>query len=55
MTLTLRQIVAYLEFSEKLDRVERANDLSITSLAVGVQSDKHKQAIEKTIKELSAL
>jgi hypothetical protein len=48
MTLTPRRIAAYLEFGEKLDRMERANDLAIT--AIGAQGDKN--AIEKTIKEL---
>jgi hypothetical protein len=48
MTLTPRQLAAYLEFGEKLDRVERANDLTIT--AIGAQGD--QKAIEKTIKEL---
>jgi hypothetical protein len=48
MTLTPRQIAAYLEFGEKLDRIERANDLTIT--AIGAQGD--QKAIEKTIKEL---
>lgn len=49
MTLTPRQIAAYLEFGEKLDRIARANDLTIA--AIGAQGDKN--AIEKTIKELS--
>ena len=49
MTLTPRQIAAYLDFNDKLDRVERANSLAIT--ATGAQGD--KQAIEKTIRELS--
>jgi len=48
MTLTPRQIAAYLEFGEKLDRIERANDLTIA--AIGAQGD--KTSIEKTIKEL---
>jgi hypothetical protein len=48
MTLTWRQIVAYLEFTDKLDRVERANDLVVT--AVGAQGD--KQALDKMLKEL---
>jgi hypothetical protein len=48
MTLTPRQIAAYLEFGERLDRIEQANDLTIT--AIGAQGD--KKAIEKTIKEL---
>lgn len=49
MTLTPRQIAAYLEFTDKLDRIERANDLAIA--AMGAQGD--KKTIEKTIKELS--
>jgi hypothetical protein len=49
MTLTPRQVAAYLEFSEQLDRIERANALMIT--ATGAQGD--KQAIEKTLKALS--
>jgi hypothetical protein len=48
MNLTPRQIAAYLELGERLDRMERANDLAIT--AIGAQGDKN--AIEKTIKEL---
>jgi hypothetical protein len=48
MTLTPRQIAAYLEFSDKLDRIERANALTIA--AIGAQGD--SKAIEKTIKEL---
>lgn len=50
MTLTPRQIAAYLEFGEQLDRIERANDLAI--IATGTQGD--KKSIESTIKELSA-
>ena len=49
MTLTPRQIAAYLEFNAELDRNERADALMIT--AVGAQGD--KQAIEKTLKELN--
>jgi hypothetical protein len=49
MTLTLRQIAAYLEFSDRLDQADRANALVIS--AVGAQGD--KQAIEKALKELS--
>jgi len=37
MTLTPRQITAYLEFSIQLDRIERADALSIT--AIGAQGD----------------
>jgi hypothetical protein len=50
MMLTPRQIAAYLEFSDKLDRIEQANDLMIT--AMGAQGD--GKAIEETIKELGA-
>jgi len=49
MTLTPRQIAAYLEFSDRLDRIERANALAIS--AMGAQGD--IKAIEKRIKELS--
>jgi hypothetical protein len=49
MNLTPRQIAAYLEFSDKLDRIERANALMIA--AVGAQGD--NKAIEKTLKELN--
>jgi hypothetical protein len=50
MTLTPRQIAAYLEFIQKVDRIERADALMIA--AIGAQGD--KQAIEKTLKELSS-
>ena len=50
MTLTPRQIAAYLEFSKQLDRVERADALTIA--AIGAQGD--SKAIEKTLKELNA-
>jgi hypothetical protein len=49
MMLTPRQIAAYLEFSTKLDRNERADALMIA--AIGAQGD--SKAIEKTHKELS--
>jgi hypothetical protein len=49
MTLTPRQIAAYLEFSDKLDRIERANNLMIA--AIGAQGD--SKAIEKAIKDIS--
>jgi hypothetical protein len=49
MNLSPRQITAYLEFSDKLDRIERANNLMVT--AVGAQGD--SKTIEKTIKELN--
>jgi hypothetical protein len=48
MTLTPRQIAAYLEFGAKLDRIERANNLWVA--AMGAQGD--GKTIEKTIKEL---
>jgi hypothetical protein len=49
MNLSPRQIAAYLEFSDRLDRIERADALAIA--AIGAQGD--KQAIEKTLKEIS--
>jgi hypothetical protein len=49
MMLTPRQIAAYLEFSNKIDRIERANALMIA--AIGAQGD--SKAIEKTLKELN--
>jgi hypothetical protein len=48
MTLTPRQIVAFLEFSGKLDRIERADALMIA--AIGSQGD--SKVIEKTLKDL---
>jgi len=50
MNLTPRQIAAWLEFSDRLDRIERAYALTIA--AIGAQGD--GKQIEKTIKELSA-
>lgn len=50
MTLTPRQIAAWLEFSDKLDRIDRANQLVIS--AVGAQGD--KQTLDKVLKELDA-
>ena len=50
MTLSPRQIAAYLEFSDRLDRIERANALVIS--AIGAQGD--QKAIDKVIRELSA-
>jgi hypothetical protein len=47
MTLTPRQIAAYLEFSDKLDRIERANALTVAAL--GAQGE--GKVIEKAIKE----
>jgi hypothetical protein len=48
MSLSPRQIAAYLEFSDKLDRIERANALVVS--AIGAQGD--QKAIEKVIREL---
>jgi hypothetical protein len=50
MTLTWREIVAWLEFSYKLDRIDRANHVMTT--AYGTQGD--KQSIDKVVKELTA-
>jgi hypothetical protein len=47
MMLTPRQMAAYLEFGERLDRRQRASDLAIAAL--GAQGD--KKAIEQTLKE----
>jgi hypothetical protein len=49
MTLTPRQIAAYLEFSDKIDRIEREYDLMIA--AVGAQGD--DKTIEKMRKEIN--
>ena len=49
MMLTPRQIAAYLEFTDRLDRLDRANDLAIA--AIGAHGD--QKAIEKMIRELS--
>lgn len=49
MTLSPRQIAAYLEFSDKLDRIERATDLVIT--AAGAQGD--QKTLDKVLKELA--
>jgi hypothetical protein len=48
MTLTPRQLAAYLEFSDQIDRMQRADALMIA--AIGAQGDKN--AIEKTLKEI---
>jgi hypothetical protein len=48
MTLTPRQIDAYLEFSDKLDRIERAQALMIAAIAA--QGDSN--AIEKARKHI---
>jgi len=49
MMLTPRQIAAYLEFTDKLDRIDRLHALEIT--ATGAQGN--KKAIEKMVKELT--
>lgn len=49
MTLTPRQIAAYLEFSHELDRIERADALMIA--AVAAQGD--SKAIENMRKDLT--
>lgn len=49
MTLTPRQIAAYLDFSDQLDRIDRANRLAITATAA--QGD--RKAIEKMMKEFT--
>lgn len=49
MTLTPRQIAAYLEFTDKLDRIDRANNLAIA--AIGAQGD--QKALQKMLKELT--
>jgi hypothetical protein len=49
MTLTPRQLAAYLEFSDQIDRMQRADALMIA--AIGAQGDKN--AIEKTLKEIT--
>ena len=49
MTLTPRQIAAYLEFSDRIERIERSYDLMIA--AVGAQGD--SKTIEKMRKELA--
>lgn len=48
MTLTPRQIMAWLEFNNTLDRFDRANALSIAT--TGAQGD--PKNTEKMIKEL---
>ena len=49
MTLTPRQMAAYLEFSAELDRIERADALMIA--ATGAQGD--RKAIEAMLKALN--
>ena len=50
MTLTPRQIAAYVEFNDRIDRIERAYALGIISM--GAQGD--GKTIEKTIKQMTA-
>jgi hypothetical protein len=50
MMLTPRQIAAYLEFSDELDRIERADALVIA--AIGAQGD--SKTIEKTLRDIGA-
>jgi hypothetical protein len=49
MTLTPRQITAYLDFIERLDTLDRAADLMVT--AVGAQGD--QKAFDKMLKQLT--
>lgn len=49
MSLSPRQITAYLEFNDHLDRIEWASALMIA--AIGAHGD--KQAVEKLLKELN--
>jgi hypothetical protein len=49
MRLTPRQIAAYIEFSERLDALERAGDLMVN--AVAAQGD--QKALDKTMKQLT--
>jgi hypothetical protein len=49
MTLSPRQIAAYLEFGDRLDRVERANALVVA--ATGAQGD--QKGIDTMLRELS--
>ena len=49
MTLTPRQIVAYLEFSDRLDRINRGHALTIA--AIGAQGD--SKTIEKMLKDFN--
>jgi hypothetical protein len=48
MTLTPRQVAAYLKFGARLDRLDLQADLVIT--ATGAQGD--QKALEKLVKEL---
>jgi len=49
MMLTPRQLAAYLEFSDKIDRADRATDLAIA--ATGAQGD--QKVLDKMLRELS--
>jgi hypothetical protein len=49
MTLTPRQLAAWIEFSDKVDRIDRANQLVIS--AVGAQGD--AKQIDKMLQEIS--
>ena len=49
MTLTPRQIAAYLEFTDRLDRIDRTADLAIA--AIGAQGD--QKALQKMLKDLA--
>ena len=51
MTLTWPQLIAYLELNDRLDRIERANDLWV--MAMGAQGD--GKSIEKQLKDLGTL
>lgn len=48
MTLTPRQIAAYREFNDHLDRIERADALVLN--AIGAQGD--SKTIEKALKDI---
>ncbi len=49
MNLTPRQMMAYLEFSDTLDRIERAKGLMVAR--IGAQGD--QKAVDKALKELT--
>jgi len=49
MTLTPRQMGAYLEFSAQIDREDRADGLVLAAIA----AHGDKNAIEKTLKDLN--
>jgi hypothetical protein len=50
MTLTPRQLAAYLEFNSRIDCLERADALAIA--ATGAQGD--SKAIQKIIKQMTS-